>query len=315
MLLDKVVAKYCLRRDVTETYQYTLNYAVKRLALHLNRPPTTDDLDPDVLSKWLQDEQRAGRLSDRSRRNIRASLITISKAANVQLDSEEVRQVKVAPRSPEAWNYDELRRVVDAASKLPGYMKNGLPRGRYFATILWFAFETGLRRRDIVNFDIGRIGEDRRAALTQNKSKQVHVVEVTTATYEDLKFLSERLRIAGLDYWRTPLYWPHDWKCFYGWMKRARKDAGIDADVMNRALQHLRRTGATAVECQEPDTASKYLGHRSGIALAWSSYIDPRKVRRTIMPPAVRPDVTTRSNAQPGPANGETDPGASCKAS
>lgn len=314
MLLEKVVAKYCLRRDVTETYQYTLNYAVKRLSLHLNRPPTTEDLDPDVLSKWLQDEQRAGRLSDRSRRNIRASLITISKAANVQLASEEVRQVKVAPRSPEAWHYEELCRVVDAAGKLPGTMKNGLPRGRYFAAVLWFAFETGLRRRDIMNFDIGRLGEDRRAALTQNKSKQVHVIEVTEATLEDLKFLSERLRVAGIEYWRTPLHWPHDWKCFYAWMRRARKAAGVDADVMNRSLQHLRRTGATAVECKEPDTASKYLGHRSGGALAWASYIDPRKVRRTIMPPAVRPDVRFRSE-QIDSASGGDHSRASCQAS
>ena len=315
MLLETVVKKYCLIRDVTENYQYTLNYAVNRLALHLRRPPTVDDLDPEVLSEWLKDEQRAGRLSDRSRRNIRASLITISGAAKVQLPRDEVRQVKVSPRAPEAWHFEELCRVVEAAANLPGTMRNGLPRGRYFATVLWFAFETGLRRRDIVTFDIGRLGEDRRAALTQHKPQQVHVVEVTEATFEDLRFLSERLRVAGAEHWRTPLHWPHDWKCFYDWMKKARKAAGVDANVMNRALQHLRRTGATAVECQEPDTASKYLGHRSGGALAWASYIDPRKVRRTIMPPAVRPDVTNRSHARPDPPSGGTGQGASCKAS
>jgi hypothetical protein len=70
-----------------------------------------------------------------------------------------VRQVKVAPRSPEAWYFDELCRVVEAAKNLPGTMANGLPRGRYFATVLWFTFETGLRRRDVISFDVGRLGK------------------------------------------------------------------------------------------------------------------------------------------------------------
>lgn len=295
MKLSTVVEEYCLRRDVTESYQYQLDYAVKQFAMHLGRQPTIDDLQAKTISQWLRDEQRTGRLGDRSRRNVRASLITIAKAARVTLDVEMVRQVKVAQRSPEAWDFNELRLVCEAAANLPGMLGNGLPRGRYMSATLWFCFETGLRRRDVMLFDIQRFGPDRRAALTQNKTGRVHVVEITQSTYDDLHWLAERLQLAGDPHWRTPLRWPHHWSAFYHWIGKARKMAGVDAGSLNRALQHIRRTGATAVECEEADSATKYLGHRSGGGLAWSSYIDPRKVRRTVMPPAVRPDARSRS--------------------
>lgn len=314
MKLSTVVEDYCLRRDVTDLYQYQLDYAVKQLALHLGRQPTIDDLQATVISQWLRDEQRTGRLGDRSRRNIRASLITIAKAAQIPLDVELVRQVKVAQRSPEAWDFSELRQVCDAAASLPGTLGNGLPRGRYMSATLWFCFETGLRRRDVMLFDVQRFGPDRRAALTQNKTGRVHVVEITQSTYDDLHWLGDRLQVAGDPHWRTPLRWPHHWSAFYHWMARARKIAGVDAASINRALQHIRRTGATAVECEEADSATKYLGHRSGGSLAWSSYIDPRKVRRTVMPPAVRPDVRSRSESDDA-ACGTGNPRASSQAS
>lgn len=298
MTLTEVIERYCLTREVSPAYQYQLEWAARRLSKSLGRDATTGDLDPRVISVWLRDEQNAGRMSARSRRNMRASLMTIARAADSPLHTQEVRQVKLMPRSPQAWEPEELASVVEASQTLPGQLANGIRRAEYFPAVLWFAFETGLRRRDVWDFDSRTMGSDRRASLTQHKSRAVHVVEVTRSTYADMMRIANRLQTRGDKKWFQPFRWPQEESAFYYWLAKARAIAGIDPKVANRALQHVRRTGATAVEREQRDAATKYLGHRSGGALAWASYIDPRMVRHTIMPPTVRPnEPAARSSA------------------
>jgi hypothetical protein len=295
MRLTELLDRYCLEHELSKDYSYQLSYAVNRFHRFLGAVADVNEIDEDRLNQWLLHEQQLAQINDRGRRNVRASLLTLLRYAESGLRMDRVRRVKVSAKPPEAWNVDQLGLVAQAADQLEGTMQNGLSRAEYFSTVLWFAFETGLRRSDIWRFNLDRLDQQNQASLTQHKTGHMHLVQVLPRTRAALDRLAARLRANGAKYHRTPLFWPHHWSVFYYWLAKAREKAGVDADVLNRALQHVRRTGATAVECEQHDAAPRYLGHHSGPSLARASYIDPRKVGQAIMPPVVQRHASSQS--------------------
>lgn len=296
MRLTELLDKYCLEHELSKDYSYQLSYAVKRFHRFLGAVADVGDISEERLNQWLLHEQQSAEINDRGRRNVRASLLTLLRYAESGLRIDRVRRVKVSAKPPEAWNVDQLGLVAQAARELEGTMKSGITRADYFSTVLWFAFETGLRRSDIWRFNIDRLDHRNQASLTQHKTGHVHLVQVLPSTRAALDRMAQTLRVNGAKYHRTPLFWPHHWSVFYYWLAKARVSAGVDHDVLNRALQHIRRTGATAVECEQHDAAPRYLGHHSGPSLARASYIDPRKVGQAVMPPLVQPNASHQTS-------------------
>ena len=286
MNLNKVLGQYGLEREVTSEYMRQLGYAVRKFAAFLGREPTVDDLDRDTVNGWLAAEHASGSISARSRRNIRASLLCIWRYVADEHDvdlPQRIRKVKVPDKMPEAWTFAELEAVADAAKSLPGTLPNGLPRSRYFATLIWYIYETGLRRSDAMNFSVDDL-KNGRGVKVQSKTGDCHVYAVTAETIEQLQWLAEFLLASDDPNWKTPLKYPGSLTQVYYWFRRIRLIAGVDFDERNRSCQHLRRTGATQVEADSPHSAWKYLGHRSGPALSRKSYVDRRITGQTILP-------------------------------
>ncbi len=281
-LLADVVTRYELQTEISNAYAYQLRYALTRFERYLKRQATTEDLTEGTVNRWLKHERDAEEIGDRSRANVRTSMLTLWRKFGHGLNRENVRSVAVTPKNPEAWAFDELERVANAAARIDGHLTNGLPRGLYLATCLWFAYETGLRRSDVWTFDLGEFDSSRLAAMTQHKTKRVHVVTITSETEADLRRLSTTLKNTGDKHAHTPLRWPQSETTFYYWMRRAREIADVEPEKRNRALQHVRRTGATQVE-SEGGTAWKFLGH-SRQGLDRKSYVDQRKAVAPITP-------------------------------
>lgn len=293
--LRDALEEYELHTEISNGYAYQLQYAVGRFERYLRRPARVDDLTTKNVNRWLKHERDAGGISDRSRANVRTSLLTLWKRFGADLNRDNVRSVIVTPKNPEAWHFDELEQVAKAAGRLGGNLINGLPRGLYMSTCLWFAYETGLRRGDVWRFDLEAFDADRLAAMTQHKTNRVHIVSITEETERDLRELSKTLRDSGDEHYRTPLRWPQSETTFYYWMRRAREFAGVDPEKRNRSLQHVRRTGATQVD-SEGRSAWKFLGHtREG--LDRRSYIDQRKTISPITPTRVRSHGTDAARA------------------
>lgn len=272
--LDKIVDDYDLATDITAAYVYQLRYAVRRLSAYLKRPATIDDLQPDTVNRWLKRERDAMQISDRSRANVRRSILTIWRNFGAGFNRDSVRSVVVTPKNPEAWHYDEMKSVADAAGQLPGSLSNGIPRALYMQTTLWAAYETGLRRSDLWTFDVTHFDRDRRAAITQHKTKRVHVISITDETDETMRQIAGLLRASRDPRWMTPLRWPQSTTQFYYWMQVCRENAGVEPHTRNRSLQHIRRTGATEVAV-EGGHAWQFLGH-SREGLDRKSYVDAR---------------------------------------
>lgn len=281
-LLADVVMRYELQTEISNSYAYQLKYALTRFERYLRRQATTADLTESTVNRWLKHERDVEEIGDRSRANVRTSLLTLWKKFGQGLNRENVRSVAVTPKNPEAWAFDELERVAEAATQIEGHLTNGLPRGLYFSTCLWFAYETGLRRSDVWRFDLGEFDGNRLAAMTQHKTKRVHVVTITSETLRDLRRMSTTLKNAGDKHADTPLRWPQSETTFYYWMRRAREIADVEPEKRNRALQHIRRTGATQVE-SEGGLAWRFLGH-SRQGLDRKSYVDQRKAVVPITP-------------------------------
>lgn len=286
--LTQLVAKYDLANEITAEYAYQLNYAVTRFERYLQRSATVADLNEDNVNKWLKHERDVAEIADRSRANVRTSLLTLWKFYGQHFNREGIRSVVLSPKNPEAWHYEELEKVATAAMQLTGCLTNGIEKAQYMRTLLWFAYETGLRRRDIWSFDLHRFSENRAAAMTQHKTRRVHVVGMTTETEAELRAIAVKLRLSGNDHWRLPLRWPQSTSTFYDLMRKCRQLAGIDVKVRNRSLQHIRRTGATVVQ-MEGGVAWRFLGHaREG--LDRKSYVDASK--------AISPTLPTRNRSQ-----------------
>ncbi|WP_436716602.1 hypothetical protein U8335_04115 [Roseiconus lacunae] len=297
MHLEHLITEYELSKEVSDLYVYQLRYAVKRFEQFLGRSAKVDDLEPQTVNRWLKHERDVAEISDRSRQNVRTSLLTVWKYSRRPMNRDQIRGVVVTPKNPEAWHFDELQRVAKAAAELPGQLSNGVDRSVYMSTCLWFAFETGLRRRDIWRFTMSQLGNDGAAVLTQNKTRRVHVVRVTKETADGMRKIWRRLISNGDPHSETPLRWPQSISQFYYWMKQTRRLAGIDAGTANRSLQHIRRTGATEVEL-EGSQGYKYLGH-SRDGLAQRCYIDARKTAHAVTPRRTRAQDAT----PPGPHN------------
>lgn len=280
--LASAVQDYELSREITSEYAYQLRYAVRRFELWLGREATTRDLKKRVVNQWLLHERNAGEISDRTRQNVRTSLLTLWKYCGRKFNREKIRSIVVTPKNPEAWHFDELSAVANAAAELPGSLSNGIDRALYFVHCLWFTYETGVRRGDVWSFDLSTFDSQRVAARAQNKTKRIQLVQITAETETGLREISNQLRSKGDEHYRTPLRWPQSESQFYYWMRQCRADAGIEPKVSNRSLQHIRRTGATEVESQGGN-AWQYLGH-SRDGLAKKSYVDARKTVSPITP-------------------------------
>jgi integrase len=279
--LIRLIDHYDRDKEVSQNYLETVRCSVKRFEKYLGRTARVKDLKAKKLNAWMQYELKETPLSDRTRSNGLTHLITLWKYTGKKLDRKKIRRVKVRKKNPEAWTVSDLETVTDAMRGLPGRLSNGIPRALYFPTITWFAFDTGLRRRDIWNFRFD-LFDDHRAVLSQHKTNHLHVVQITESTMEETERIVSLLKKNNDPGWNTPFAWPQSESQFYYWFRKARKLANVDPDIVNRVLQHLRRTGATAVE-RSGGKAWQYLGHTAP-GLDRLSYVDQVKTVKPIVP-------------------------------
>lgn len=284
--LFKSVDRYELSKEISSGYAENLRNAVKRLNRFLKRESTLEDLCFQTINEWLKYERDFGEIADRTRANHRRSILTIWAKYGSGLNRSEIRSVILTPKNPEAWTYQELKLVADAACQVAGVLKNGIRRAQYLETCLWFAFESGMRRSDLWDFELRLIDSDNRAAFTQHKSRRVHVVQFTEETVSAMRDIARQLKARRDPCFQTPLKWPQSERQFYFWLKRCRVLSGVDPEERNRAMQHVRRTGATEVD-RQGDAPWRFLGH-SREGLDRKCYVDARKTVVPITPHANR---------------------------
>jgi len=211
----------------------------------------------------------------RSRQNHRANVLTVLRFAADRSDAPEipsrrVRRVKIPPPSPWAWADEELSRLVDAASRLTGYLtaRPKLLRSHYALALIGGAHDTGLRRGDLFAIDKTDIDPDGTIRLRQGKTDEPHVCR-----------LSEHVAklVRSIPYPR-----PLRWTGRNGDYTALWKELCTTANIRYGLTQQIRRTAATSVWEESPELVQQFLGHRT--PTMWRHYVDRGRSAKAVAP-------------------------------
>lgn len=278
--------RYSLERGIAANTEYQMRVSVSTFDKWLGRPAKLTDLTEYQVSTWLRDMEKSETLSKRTISGRRGDLLAIWRHAadcGVVQWPQRVRSIKVPQPMPVAWTLEEIGALLRHAETLGGFLSNGLPRRRYFWTLLKSAYETGFRRSDLLRFHISWMRDDGTIVMTQHKTGFAHVAAVRQDTRDALVWLSERKRADGQDRPEQPLWWPYTPRQMYLYIEQIVAAAGVRPG----ALQQFRRTGATHSERVQPGAAIRYLGHASH-SQAQKHYVDRSLAYGPTIPPEGR---------------------------
>ena len=280
-LVDYLHEIYAVQRCISDNTQYQYDRSIRCLSEWLGHAIRIADLSDLLVSRWIRylEQLWAPRTVAAKRRDVLVVWRDAARAGMCQPPGF-VRRPRVPATNPVAWSLEEMRALIESTGKLTGDLANGLPRSRYFRCLLETGYQTGLRRGDLLAFDVSNVAGDV-AAVTQCKTDQWHLVAVEPATAECLIWLSRQLVEMQDPYWQTPLRWPHNIR----WLTSSLDRLCRLADVPGGGLQRVRRTGATAIAAAGGDPM-QYLGHKTP-GLAYRCYVDRTKTGAAVRPPSV----------------------------
>lgn len=276
---------YALQRAIAPSTEYLIGRSIRAFQAWLGRVPTLADLSDFQVSRWLRDLEVSGTLAPKTIAGRRGDLLALWRyaAEDGLVDAPaRVRVVKVPAPMPIAWTPAELAAILREAQQLPGYLGNGLPRRLYFPALLQTAYETGLRRNDLLRVQLRDMDSEGTLVVLQRKTGRGHVCAVHPETRSLLLELQQRLERDQDPAADRPLHWPHTMRQLYHWLDKITTAAG----ARKGALQQARRTGATHAERQLPGAGSRYLGHTSD-SQARRHYIDRSQAYGPVLPPRI----------------------------
>lgn len=270
--LDTIREAFLLTKSVSAGYAGTLLVTCNKLRQFLGGDPDVRGLTPLILSGFVRsiEETRAARTAKKHRANVLVLLNFAEEQGLIEEapSSRKVRRPKIAPPQPSAWTPEEISALAAAARSLPGKFADGTPRGAYYSLLIRVAWETGLRRSDLLALDV-RCFRGPVAQVRMHKTREPHVFELADETLKDL------LAMAAARGTNLPLTLPGGLSGYRKWFRKIKAAAGL-ADRPREMLQQVRRSGATAWENADASYTSAYLGHRT-VAMK-EYYVDRSKL-------------------------------------
>jgi integrase len=208
------------------------------------------DLNDETASKWIMWCET--RYAPATIKRMRGDLLTIWRAFAddnaAHPTPRKVRKVDVPEPDPQVWSREEVERLLRAADRIPGVMKNGCERSVYYRAIILAAWGTGLRRGDLWTLRLDQITKGGFVAKRQNKTGDKHYARLQPEAVEAIELIGGE----------TPLAWPYSPRMFYYWWDKLKAIAGVTSDG---SLQKLRCSSSTNVAIHQPGKQTKFLGH------------------------------------------------------
>lgn len=234
-LLDYLRRRYLLHRAVGPGQAYQLDRSCRILADWLGCDPLLADLDADLLSAWVRDDSQ--RYAPRTARRHRADVLGVIRDAAAEGLCDEPRRVRPVRRptpDPRAWTAAEVSRILAAAYRTAFVRRH--PRRvppAYWPALIRTAWETGLRRGDLLRLRQADIRDDGTVTVTQHKTGTPLVRWVEPETLRLLRGLGV-----------APLAWPMALPTLGRHFARIVQAARVRP---LGGLHALRRSGATDV--------------------------------------------------------------------
>lgn len=270
-LLDFLDRVYLLERDLAASSEYQFRRSVCMLQEYAGRELTTHCLTADLLNAFIRDRLKV--LAAKTVAKVRGDVLCLWRMAYEHSEHAEyprrVRKVKVPRKVPSAFSQEQLRAVVEAAALIGGAYEGGtIPRGLWWNAFLRTAFDTGLRRSDLLALRRAQIGAGGVLAVPIAKlNGSEHVCRVRPSTLAAIE--------ATFPPARSLLFpWSMTKRMFFLHFHKICNLAGISS-TKGLGMHQVRRTGATFIEAHQPGIAGRFLGHLTP-GLAERHYIDPR---------------------------------------
>lgn len=249
--LTEAVARYLLTHRLRANSQYQLSRTVALFEAYLRRSGQTCDLTDLTVSAWIAELERS--YGQRTVADHRVNILRLWRDAARYGDCQLPANVRPAPKPqplPIAWTLEELRTVIAVCSVQRGAFQDGRPKALYLVTLIHADYDTGLRRSDLWELDRSQVRPDGVIILRQSKTGWPHFPRLRDKALQGFK------RLGGQKPLRCPYKHTGDfYKMWGGIVAQAR--------VRRGAMQQIRRTGASHLAVDHPESVQGYLGHRT----------------------------------------------------
>lgn len=274
LALSEWTERFYLSRDVSPDTIAQVKWAVQSLDTFLERASTVADLCDDLLNRWINWRLAQGRARI-TVRNQTGALLTIWRGAAdaglTAIEPKRIKRVRVVLGDPDALTVGEVVALIRAAELVSGTIRStDVPRAALLKSWLMVSWDAGLRPGDACALRTDQVlaGE---FIVIQSKTRVPVLCRLREETLQAFLETNPRTRTHAF---------PLTKKAISYWWSKLRETAGVRGTP-----KWIRRSGATAVECDTPGSAMGYLGHRTP-GLAYKHYVSQRIVQRSKpMPP------------------------------
>lgn len=212
---------------------------------------TSCTISDDLLNRALVDLIKSGR-SPHYARSVKTAVGAVWRdmaAAGLCDPPRRLRRIRTDPPQFTVWGPAEMRRLLAAASQLPGRFRTlQIDRGQYFDTMIRAAWDTALRRRDLHRLRHSEVSAD--WVDRQNKTGKAIRARLRPSTLEAIEAWDR-----GPDAVLWPL-WGSD-ECFRATFNRIVRDAGLP----HAPWKTIRKSAGTAAEVAQPGAGHLLLGN------------------------------------------------------
>jgi integrase len=268
-----VAIKYLNHHDFSRDYARSLIRVAESFDAYCRIPPAEDS---SLFSGWLKSLP----LSNTTKTNYRRMMVTLIKWGNLHhlcdYDTDLLPRVKQKKLPTIAWTEKEVLKLYKSVTRCNKRFQTGCPERLYWQTFILVGYETGIRLGDLLTLTHDRV-RGNRLYITHSKTG---VASAKCITKYATRCVNKMICLSTDD---TVLGWALSRK--YVTIKFASlvRNAGLSGTI-----KYLRRSGATHCEKHQPGSASRFLGHISGQALARRNYIDWTQLSESIpRPPAL----------------------------
>lgn len=248
-----LVERYLSQNDCSPDYARRLIDRAEKLTKFAGGQLLLKDLTCELVNRWLASLAKAG-LKPRTINCYRQAIYTVWQDAFMDgLCAEpplRVRRSKVPAMIISAYTSDEIGKLIEAASQMSGEYRNGVAKREFWYAAVMLAYDSGLRRGDLMHLLLDDIQPNGNFRIVQRKTGQEHRGKLRPAT---LKAIEKLPRTDG-----RVLPFPHRKEVFSEHFTQLRKLAGVKRGT----LKWVRRSTGSHAEKRRAGDGAKILGHR-----------------------------------------------------
>jgi len=256
MKLRNYLEHYIAARDLSASTISGYRTVVRRIDSWRGSPVKLKHLSDEFLNDFLtwSLNNATSRYTTKTRRT---QLLVLARGANEDgLSEYEPRKVKTikCPRPLiDVWNVEEMQRLQEAAGELKGtFIRTGLNKGRFVKAIIAVAWDTALRRGDLLRLEMDWL-RSKTFTVVQGKTGAQKVCRINDSTLKLVEAIDPAAREIAFPMWAGP-------DRLVVIAKQAMRNAGLESP-RGQFFHKIRRSSITHIEAVCKGTGWIHGGH------------------------------------------------------